>query len=271
MVPKPAHLGPAYGAQFRDESVAAAYHTRPPYPGELFDRLERLMPPGPRAVLDLGCGTGDVALGMIGRADRIDAVDPSSVMLRVARSRHRSGDRGLRWLESRAEAFRPDTRYSLVVAAESLHWMEWAEVFSWLPEALRPEAFLCIVSGREIDPVPWRRDLDELVPLYSTNREYRPYDLVSELVSRGLFAEAGRASTAPVPCVQAVETYVESFHTRNGLSRERMTAAAASAFDEALRRVVARHCPDGRVRGQTAATLVWGTPLRAPEAGGAVR
>jgi SAM-dependent methyltransferase len=271
MIPKPAHLGPAYAAQFGDESVARAYHTRPPYPGELFERLEGLMAPGPRAVLDLGCGTGDVALGMIGRAERIDAVDPSSAMLRVARARHRSGDRGLRWVESRAEAFRPETRYALVVAAESLHWMDWAEVFSWLPEALLPGAFLCLVSGREIDPVPWRRERDELISRYSTNREYRPYDLVAELASRGLFEEAGRSSTAPVPCVQGVETYIESFHTRNGLSRERMTLAAAAAFDQALRQVVARHCPDGRVRGQTAATLVWGTPRRAREAGSSVR
>ena len=62
------------------------------------------MPPGPRFVLDLGCGTGEVALGLLERVDRVDAVDPSSATLRVARARDRSDDRRLRFVESSAEA-----------------------------------------------------------------------------------------------------------------------------------------------------------------------
>jgi len=124
MDPKPAHLGPQYGAQFEDESVARAYHTRPPYPGKLFDILETLQPEGPRAVLDLGCGTGDVALGLARRAHRIDAVDPSEAMLAVARARPGAGDPRLHWIRAAAEAFAFRGPYSLVVVAESLHWMD---------------------------------------------------------------------------------------------------------------------------------------------------
>jgi SAM-dependent methyltransferase len=260
MIPKPAHLGREYGRQFEDEAVACAYHTRPPYPVELFDALEKLMPPGPRSVLDLGCGTGDVALGLLGRASRIDALDPSGAMLRVARGRDRSDDASLRWLEARAEEFRPDARYCLVVAAESLHWMEWQDVFSWIPGAILPGGYLCLVSGRELASVPWASALGPLIARYSTNRAYRTYDLVSELTERKLFMEVGRASTAPVGCDQEVDGYIESFHTRNGFSRERMTRAAAAAFDDALRRLVAPYCPDGVVHGRTDATLVWGSP-----------
>jgi SAM-dependent methyltransferase len=262
MIPKPAHLGRQYGSQFEDDAVARAYHTRPAYPAELFDILERLMAPGPRNILDLGCGTGEVALGLLGRADRIDALDPSGAMLRVARSRDRSDDSRLRWVEARAEEFRPDTCYSLIVAAESFHWMEWREVLSWISEALLPGAFLCLVSGREIGPVPWSPVLGQLIAQYSTNREYLPYDLVSELRERELFLEVGRVVTTPVLCEQPVDSYVESFHTRNGFSRGRMTLAAAEAFDDALRRLVVACCPDGVVRGQTQATVVWGTPRR---------
>jgi SAM-dependent methyltransferase len=261
VIPKPAHLGPAYAEQFRDESVARAYETRPPYPAELFERLERLMPPGPRRVLDLGCGTGDVALGLVGRAERIDAVDVSPAMLELARARNPSGERGLRWIECAAERLEPETSYSLIVAGESLHWMDWEAVFAWLPAALAPGAVLALVSGRELGRLPWDDDLRRLIPRFSTNREFRPYDLVEELASRGLFAEAGRATTAPVEHAQPVDRYVESFHTRNGFSRQRMAAAAAEAFDTALRRLVAAHCPDGQVRSQTTATVVWGSPL----------
>jgi SAM-dependent methyltransferase len=261
VIPKPAHLGPQYGSQFDDDAVAHAYDTRPPYPPESFDILETLMAPGRRTVLDLGCGTGDVALGLLDRADRVDALDASVAMLRVAQGRRRASDPRLRWLEARAEEFRPDARYSLLVAAESFHWMEWHEVLSWIPGALLPGALLCLVSGREIGPTPWAPTVGQLIARYSTNRAYRPYDLVSELTLRGLFVETGRAVTAPVAFEQSLDGYIESFHTRNGLSRARMGASAA-AFDDSLRRIVAAYCPDGTVRGPTRATLVWGRPLR---------
>jgi SAM-dependent methyltransferase len=262
-IPKPAHLGPRYAAQFEDDSVARAYHTRLPYPEELFEVLSGLMPPGPRHVLDLGCGTGDVALGLRGRVERVDAVDPSPAMLRAARSRPGADDPRLRWVAARAEDFRPRRRYSLIVAAESFHWMDWWAVLSWIPRALLPGASLCLVSGREISPVPWARALGELIARYSTNREYRPYDLVSELTRRELFVEEGRLSTQRLPCRQTIESYLESFHTRNGFSRDRMGPTAA-AFDEALRQLVGPHCPDGWVRGKTEATVVWGRPGSTP-------
>ena len=118
------------------------------------------------------------------------------------------------------------------------------------------------MSGRELAPLPWQQDLGALLREYSTNREYRPYDLVSELTRHELFLEAGRRTTAPVDCAQTLADYVESFHTRNGFSRARMTAAAAGAFDVALQRLVASSSADGWIRGVTQATVVWGRRQR---------
>jgi ubiquinone/menaquinone biosynthesis C-methylase UbiE len=86
MRPKPKHLGPQYGARFRDQSVVAAYAHRPPYPAEVFDVLARLVRDVPRTVLDLGCGTGDIACVFAPRVDRLDAVDPSPAMLARGRT-----------------------------------------------------------------------------------------------------------------------------------------------------------------------------------------
>lgn len=260
MEPKPIHLGPQYGAQFKDESIALAYDTRPPYPAELFDILEGLVSDGQRIILDLGCGTGDVALGLARRADRVDAVDASEAMLRVARTRPGADHPRLHWTCATVEAFVFRGPYSLVVAAESLHWMDWEVVLQKIAGGLRPRAFLALVAGRSLGQVPWAAELARLVPRYSTNREYRPYDLVGELTRRGLFREIGRLTTGSVVFQQSIDRYVESFHTRNGFSRERMTPESACEFDDALRRLLAHHCPDGPVRGETSATVVWGDP-----------
>jgi len=261
MQPKPVHLHAAYAAQFEDECIAASYHTRPPYPPELFDILEGLLPPGKRRVLDLGCGTGDVALGLVGRVEALDAVECSAAMLRVAGTRPHARDTRLRWTLSSAEAFTFDGPYSLVVAAESLHWMDWSSVLPRIARSLEPAAHLALVSGRRFAQLPWATQLLPILAEYSTNRDYRPYDLVAELTHRRLFRELGQRTTEPVPFTQSLDDYVESFHTRNGFSRQRMTRVAAQAFDRAVRQLVLRHQPRGIVQGATTASVTWGLPV----------
>jgi ubiquinone/menaquinone biosynthesis C-methylase UbiE len=260
MIPKPAHLARQYAQQFEDESIARAYYTRPPYPAELFEVLQGLLPPGPSFVLDLGCGTGDIALGMVGRADQLDAVDPAAAMLRIASTREQSSYPGLHWWQARAEEFAFDRSYSLVIAAESLHWMEWDVVLPAIARCLLPGGYLAIVGRASLATIPWAQELDPLLQRFSTNREYQPYDLISELQRRGYFREVARHTTAAVPFRQSVDDYVESFHTRNGFSRERMSARAAADFDRELRELVCRHCPGGMVQIDALARVIWGTP-----------
>jgi 2-polyprenyl-3-methyl-5-hydroxy-6-metoxy-1,4-benzoquinol methylase len=92
--PKPKHLAPEYGAQFGDESIVAAYRHRPPYPAETFDIVAGLLGDGPRVILEAGCGSGDLALGLARHVERVDAVDPSAAMLTAAQSRPGETTRG---------------------------------------------------------------------------------------------------------------------------------------------------------------------------------
>lgn len=256
--PKPPHLAPEYGAQFADRSVAAAYRARPPYPEEAFARLAALLPAGGR-VLELGCGSGDLTLGLAARVAALDAADPSAAMLEVARARAPQ-PANVAWIARSAEAFEPRARYGLVVAAESLHWMEWSVVLPRIARWLDPGGSLAIVE-RRFTGLPWERELGALIARLSTNRLFQRSDLCDELDSRGLFRERGRCLTRPVEFAQALDDYVESFHSRNGFSRERMAAAAADEFDRGVRAAVRAHAPDEVVRGQLSARIVWGEAL----------
>ena len=124
-IPKPKHLGPDYADQFKDRSGADAYVNYPPYPAEVFEVLESLIQDEPRIVLDVGCGTGDVARPLAAFVERVDAVDQSAAMIEIGQARE-GGDRpNIWWVCQSAEDFAYDTRYSLIVAGASLHWMDW--------------------------------------------------------------------------------------------------------------------------------------------------
>jgi SAM-dependent methyltransferase len=260
MEPKPSHLAADYGSQFADPSVASAYAKRPPYPDALFDVLTSLLPSGEQRVLELGCGSGDLTLRLAQRVDRIDALEPSTAMLEIARARLPAGRANVRWLQTTAEAFEPEGTYSLVVAAESLHWMEWPAVLGMIHRALDERGVLAIVTERRLSELPWMAPARVLIARHSTNREYRAYDLIAELHRRGLFREIDRRDCTQLSFAQHVDDYVESFHSRNGFSRERMSAESARAFDAALRDLVLAHVPDGVVTSTITATVVWGRP-----------
>jgi SAM-dependent methyltransferase len=257
MKAKPGHLGEVYGRQFCDESVAGAYYARPAYPEELFDVLEGLMDRRPWRVLELGCGSGDLTIELGRRVDHLDGVDFSAAMLDKARARPGAERGNIHWHLIAAESFEAEISYNLVVAGESLHWMDWEWLFPKI-DAFLAEDGLLVIANRAVVGQPWAEEVRRIIPRYSTNLEYEAYDLIAELDERGLFCEIGRMTTAAVPFEQSLDDYVESFHSSNGLSRERMEPAAAEAFDESVRRIAGPYVAGGRVKGQVVGRLVWG-------------
>ncbi len=258
MQPKPAHLEARYGEQFSDQSVVDAYGLRPPYPDGVIDLLADLAGPT-GAVLDLGCGTGEITRRLAGRVGRIDAVDPSAAMLVRARSLPGGDQANLSWIHGAAEDAPFDPPYDLVCAAAALHWMDWAVVLPRIRAALTPSGPLAIV-GDGVATVPWAADAQVVIDRYSTNRDYRPYNLQAELEQRGLFRETGRYRSEPVPFDQTIYDYVNSYHARNGFSRDRMDPAKADAFDRELTAIVASHVTGDTVRLMVFGAIVWGIP-----------
>ena len=259
--PKPQHLATEYAAQFLDEEVAAAYRHRPPYPPETFAILEPLLGPRPRCVLELGAGTGDFTVGLAPRVDILIAVESSRPMLERAQHREGAVRTHVEWLAIAAEDYAFDRRYSAVVAAEAFHWLDWHGVLPRIAESLVPGGHLILAERTLAGPLPWEPHLRMLIREYSTNQEYVPYDTATELETRGLIAVVGRTQTEAVSFRQSVEGYVESFHSRNGFSRARMQAGRAQEFDDKLKTVLGRYCPDDTVSLPVQARIVWGRPV----------
>jgi SAM-dependent methyltransferase len=259
-IPKPKHLGPDYASQFADPAVVAAYHHRPRYPSGVFSVLRDLLPAAPRTVLDLGCGTGDIARPLAEMVDAVDAVDRSPGMIERGRGLP-GGDRPeLTWILGEAEDVAwPRPSYGLVTAGESLHWMDWDRLLPRLSDLLAPDRYLALIGRNEL-PTPWHDDVLTLIQRYTTNRDFQPYSVIAELEQRGLFEERGTQPTDPLRVRQSIQSYVESIHSRNGFSRDRMTTDAAAAFDRAVAQLLATHAPAGTLHFEVVGNVTWGRP-----------
>jgi ubiquinone/menaquinone biosynthesis C-methylase UbiE len=259
-IPKPSHLSPAYASQFQDPAIARAYLHRPPYPDNLFPTLVELIGPRVQRVLDLGTGTGPVARGLADLVDHVDAVDFSLPLLEVARSLPKGNRPNIRWIHSSAEEAPLDPPYGLVTAGSSLHWMDWYVVLPRVKLALQSGGYLAIFD-EATNSLPWSNALNQLIPLYSTNKEFRPYKLLDELTARNLFKPVGRIRVASMSFTQTIDDHVESMHARNGFSRDRMSPDMAARFDQHFKSLVEPHCPDGIVTMDVFTKVIYGVPM----------
>jgi len=260
MISKPAYLGEHNASAFQDLRVAHAYRYRPLYPPVVFDLLATLLVDTPRRVLDIGCGTGALARHLVTMAEQIDAVDVSSAMIEQGRHLPHGDHPHLNWIIGRIEDVQLVPPYALMTAGESLHWMDWDTLLPRLQPLLTPHAMLVILEI-EYGPVPWSEALRALIQRYATLHDYHHVDLVAALEQRRLFSVVGRRRTAPVPFVQSLEAYIESFHGRASLSRARMPPADTAAFDQALRHLVAAVNPD-HVELPIVVAITWGKPVQ---------
>lgn len=255
--PKPKHLAPEYATTFKDRGIVGAYQRRPLYTPEVFEILVDLIEDEPRVVLDIGCGTGDIARQMVDHVERVDAVDFSHPMIERGKSLPNGNHTNINWIHGPAETARLNPPYGLVVAGDSIGWFDWTTVFRRFKESLTPTGKLAIVSrdwgiDRELEGGIFSR--------YSTNKDYAQINVVHELEVRGLFNREGERSVGPVSQAFTVDEYIESRHSQQSFSRERMGQERAAEFDNELRAVWAAKIGPGKFDIQISMSVVWGRP-----------
>jgi SAM-dependent methyltransferase len=99
-------------AIFTDPRLAAVYDAANPSRDDIESYL-RLAGDTPIRVLDLGCGTGVLAVDLAERGHLVTGLDPAAAMLEIAR--RRPGGQGVRWIEADARRFALDERFDLAV------------------------------------------------------------------------------------------------------------------------------------------------------------
>jgi SAM-dependent methyltransferase len=110
-------------------SGTARYYAqyRPPYPHELIEDLRvRAEISGEGCLLDLACGTGEVALAMCRFFREVWAVDQEPEMIEMAREKaERAGVANVKWMVGRAEDVEgPPASFELVTAGNAFHRLD---------------------------------------------------------------------------------------------------------------------------------------------------
>jgi SAM-dependent methyltransferase len=141
---------------------------RLPYPREMLnDILARAASPTNARLLDLGCGTGRVALPIASGFAEVHAVDLEPQMVEAGRAEAaRLGVSGVLWSIGRAEDFEaPGDYFDLVTAGEAFHRMDRPRVAKLVFRWLKPGgAFAILGCASFMDgDAPWRRLVVDVV------------------------------------------------------------------------------------------------------------
>ena len=259
---KPRQYWYDYASRFKHRSLAELYELRPPYPEETYQILLNLLGESRRKVLDIGCGPGKIARALVNHVDSVDAVDFSQEMIRVGKSLINGNHPKLRWINGPVEDVQLYPPYDMITAGASIHWMEWNVVFPKFKEVLATDGHLVIIDGDRPVRSPWQDAELSLIHKYSTNRHHEQIDLIQELVDKGYLHLIGDKKTAPVSFSQSLTDYVQSFHSRESMSKEHMGEENVKAFDAELSHILSDFVDNrGFLTFQLEARVTCGKPL----------
>jgi SAM-dependent methyltransferase len=148
---------------------AAPYYDRyrPPYPETLFDDLlARLPVSGSGRLLDLACGTGQVAFPLSPHFVEVVAVDQEPDAVQFGRTKAKAaGADNIRWLTGSAETVALDGSFELITVGNAFHRLKRRIVAERMRSWAGPGGGVAIVWGDTPSQgdLPWQKALEDLI------------------------------------------------------------------------------------------------------------
>lgn len=149
----------------------AAY--RPAYPAALVDALANLCP-ATETALDVGCGTGQLAVLLAARFRAVIATDASAQQIAQAVPQERVSYR----VAPADASGLPDRSVDLLTAAQAAHWFDLPPFYAEARRVLRPGGILALVTygimraDAALDPVIGRFYRDVIGPYWPPERRH---------------------------------------------------------------------------------------------------
>jgi trans-aconitate methyltransferase len=162
----------------RFRSAAEHYRKgRPAYAVGLFDRVAaRIGLQREHAVLDLGCGPGQLALGFARFAGSVTAIDPEPEMLRIAAADAAEAGYQIRFIEGSSYDIGPALgRFRLTAIGRAFHWMDRADTLQRLDGMIEPSGALALFGDQhpDVSENAWRAGYNAVLDAYSAEDSAR--------------------------------------------------------------------------------------------------
>jgi len=221
---------------------------RPPFPDRFYARLEAegWIAAGRRA-LDIGTGTGTLALGLAARGLEVVGLDPSGAMLDVAR--RRAAERGLdvQFVEGRAEDTGLDGHsFDVVTAGHCWWWLDAPRAITEARRVLKPGGRLLMANFSYLPgPGSVAEASEQLVLRHNPGwpkageSGLRP-EQVADLDAAGFLEVASFSAVEPVPFTHA--GWRGRMRSCNGVGGS-LPPEGVAAFDRDLAALLERSFP----------------------------
>ena len=147
-----------YGKVF--DAIAAEYdRRRPAYPDELVDQACRVAGIGSGDhVLELGCGSGQLTRGLVGRGLRVTALEPGESLMALARH-NLEGAGEVEFVNARFEdALLPREQFRAVFSASAFHWIDPEISWQKAADVLVPGGTLALIQYCGLEEPRSKRD-----------------------------------------------------------------------------------------------------------------
>jgi SAM-dependent methyltransferase len=231
---------------------------RPGYPQRFFDLLgESFQLDGTGRLLDLGCGTGQIAVPLASLFAHVVAMDPEPEMLAEAQRHIKEAGVGNVSLIEGASSDLPDLmdsigKFRLVAMGSSFHWMNRAATLDILSRMVEPGGGIAVASAGSLwtADAPWCRAVKATVQRWLGDERRAGSSTYAVPPERH---EALIARSAFGPCKNYVFTYqqdwtvdqVVGYLYSTSFCSPHVLGERRAGFEEDLRQTLLRLDPDG--------------------------
>lgn len=146
---------------------------RPNIPKKVVDVIIKHFDAGPNdRILDIGCGTGQVALAMDGKCKEMVCMDPDPEMIKTAKKATKNSQIKLIWINSRAEDLKKFRQkigiFKVATISRTFHWIDQEQVLSDLNDLIDKDGGVAIFSDRSIwtGQEDWQQIAKKIVQKY---------------------------------------------------------------------------------------------------------
>ena len=254
-----------------------------PYPAEVATALQdELGLDGSGRLLDVGCGTGEIALLLAPLYDEVVGLDADEDMIVEAREEaRRRGRTNTIWVNARAEELPLDLgTFRTATFAQSFHWMDRRRVAATVFELLEPSGAWVHADtkthrGAASDeplshPQPPRREIEELVTRYlgpvkragqGTLPGGTPSGESEVMVAAGFAGPRRRVLDGELVFERSEDEIVASIFSVSSTAPHLLGSRLAD-FERDLRQVLRRVSPGGRFCevSQPIQLIIWTRP-----------